>query len=90
MSDKKKNCTVLGFIREFDRLDYMTKEKTVVDTGNKYANTVLNSAAIKKGIDMIPHKLAKLGAKAIVNSPKGGSYVARGIAAYRESCWKKK
>lgn len=48
----------------------MTKEKTVVDTGNKYANTVLNSAAIKKGIDMIPHKLAKLGAKAIVNSPK--------------------
>lgn len=50
MSDKKKNCTVLGFIREFDRLDYMTKEKTVVDTGNKYANTVLNSAAIKKGL----------------------------------------
>ena len=66
----------------------LTEERPYAMQGYELADNCIVLSLIH--IYMIPHKLAKLGAKAIVNSPKGGSYVARGIAAYSESWWKKK
>ena len=94
MPRRSNDCSARGVVNKFNKLGYMTNISRGISTGNKLVDKQIAKYTAKAVNLMVKDPRSKIAVKVAEKiypyTETGGANVARAIAAYRETCKKRK